>query len=163
MEGLCLDWTQTADFANGTITSNGVWYSVAGSSVESDCVGRVYLEVNEPVTFEPSTRKNPNTGVIRKVAINIHRPWKDITTNWRTHREICQVKDCPRQTGSNWLIREIGGLLVVRLDDLDGLIPGSIVECGVTPPPAPYKTWVAHDIVVLADSEAEYEQSLEAQ
>jgi hypothetical protein len=153
IEGVCLHWQQTERFAYGRVRdAQGRRYSVAGNQVEQDAVGRYELIPGEVVRFDRGPDRMSKSGKKRRTAVNVRRPFKDESTDYRTHREVCKVLD------ENWLLRLRGGLLAVSLGDLDGIRPGSIVECGVEPSDG-FKTWRANDVVFLFRSEEEWAAS----
>jgi hypothetical protein len=150
MEGFVLNWCQTTDFASGKIVDKeDNWYSVTGRDVEPDSIGRIFLVVGEPVRFRSITRNKNKSGTkTYKHATDIERPKKENNIDPKTHRELCLVKD------SNWLVRQLGGLLTVCYGDLDGIAPKSIVSCGVKQDIGRV-TWRATNIKFIAESEAE--------
>jgi len=153
MNGVCTEWSQSWNYSSGAIKSeSGLWYRViSGRDLELDCIGRCFMSVNEPVTFEPGEIQKAKRTI--RVARDIRRPWRELGIDPATHREICVVKS------EGFLVRSLGGLLVVRDDDLAGISAGSIVECGVTASPG-YPTWRATDIRFVAADEEEYNKSL---
>jgi hypothetical protein len=162
LKGICTHWKQDDQHASGTIEGpNRSKYRVAGNQVETDCIGRCELVVNEIVEFDAGpTHTAKSTGRIYRTAINVRRPFKDNSIDYRTHREICKVRELDYP---HWLLRQRGGLLTVGLDDLLAIDPRAIVECGVEPQPG-FKTWRAADIRFIALSEADVDwDSVEGQ
>lgn len=154
MDGTVIEWSQDWNYSKGRIEgADGVFYRCSGKEIELDSIGRCLLVPGEPVTFLPSTATSQK-GRRYPTATNVKRPWKVNNIDFKTHREVCLVRD------RDWLIREIGGLLVIRDRDSGGLCMGNIIECGVQPPPAGFRTWQAISPIFLADSEEAYEQSL---
>jgi hypothetical protein len=149
MQGTVLNWCQTTEFASGYITDEGNnWYSVGGKDVEADSIGRVFLEIGEPVLFDPAVRKKTKSGTkTYKAATNVKRPQKETGIDPKTHRELVMVRD-----DCDFMVRRLGGLLTVGFEDRDGISPGMIFEVGVREAPG-FKTWRAVDLKWIANSE----------
>jgi hypothetical protein len=147
VEGIVTKWEETIEGSSGTIqTSDGDWYKVSGGFIESDTVGRVYLEINEPVVFEVGEDHITGNGKRIRTAVNVRRPFKDVTTEWRTHREYCEVLD------RNWLLRIYGGRLSLSYNDCAVVIqPRFVVTCGAKPPEKG-QVWRAYDVKVVSEN-----------
>jgi hypothetical protein len=155
IQGNAVSWLQTTENGSGKIIdSENNWYRVAGHSVEWDCLGRVFLEVGEPVLFHAKTKVSKSSGKTYRVALNVKRPNKETGIDPRNWRELCLVRD------SNFVVRQLGGLLVVGYDDLSGLRPGDIISCGIERD-GNFPTWRATNIRFVAESESEIDWSKE--
>lgn len=132
-------------------------YEVRGADVPVDNLWRVELIKGEPVQFyrgpDRITKNGPNKGKAHRTAVRITRSFIDNTEDPETHREVCKVRD------KQFLIRPRGGFLAIPAPWNDILQAGMIVECGVQENSG-FQTWRPKDIVILADSEEEYEASL---
>ncbi len=151
MQGRVKSWKQTTEFSSGYIhDQDDNWYSVAGKEVEADSIGRVFLDVGEPVLFDPAVRKKNKSGTkTYRAATNVKRPRKETGIDPKAHRELVMVRD-----DCDFMVRGLGGLLTIRFEDRDGISPGMIFEVSVREAPG-YKTWGAVDLKWIANSEEE--------
>jgi hypothetical protein len=141
MDGIVIRWEE-AEFSNGTIEDqHGNWFRVRGETIEADSIGRRYLVIGEPASFDEGPVHVTQKGKQIRTAINIRRPFKE-GPDPRTHREVCEVRD------ENWLARMKGGLLGIQRSDGLELYAGQVVRCGVEPP-TQGTTWRAVNIEVI--------------
>jgi hypothetical protein len=144
MDGIVLRWVSNR-YSGGQIQGPDRKYDVSGADVECDCIGRVLLVPNEPVSFDPAPPKkrwNGKTG--RHHATNVRRPWKRTDIDLERHRETCEVID-----RGQILARMTGGLLTPDGRDFS-LADGQVVTCGVAPP-TKGRMWRAINIEVISE------------
>lgn len=149
MDGVVTKWLETEAGSFGRIFAEGISYRVSGRDVELDSIGRCFLQMGEPVTFDSERHKTADGS--RLYAVRVRRPWAE-KIDPATYQEICKVLD------RNWLIRQTGGRLTLDVTEpeYDFLEPGNIVRCGVRPP-RKGSTWRAVDIRIIAQDESSFD------
>jgi hypothetical protein len=154
VDGIVSRWIETEAGSFGRILAEGLTYRVSGRDVSLDCLGRCFLQKDEPVIFIPERRATTRGN--RWYAKSVTRPWAERNIDPETHREICKVLDV------DWIIRQLGGRLLLDRDEpeFDFLRAGQIVCCGVRSP-CRGNTWVAVDIRILAADESSFDWNSE--
>ena len=156
MRGFVLSWTQTDRYANGTIQSpDGDWHRVAGEAVEADSYGRKMLFPGENVNFETGF-KETRAGKRYRCALNVKRSDKETSVPPDDYAEICKVS-----ANEKFLVRQVGGLLLVEYAAQEWIKQGNIVWCRIAEE-TPNRTWRAWDICLVAESEQSYKAEAEA-